>query len=231
MEFCEGMIKSGLNKKIRWITETKVDLVNRQLLERMKESGLYLIMYGFETGSQRILEMINKHTTLDKARLVMQDTQKSGIRSLGLFMLGFPGETVAEAKKTISFAQSLGCDLVKFNLLTPYPGSGLYNSYVKDKLLAYKNPELFSSWYMISNKNNNSFNFSNMTTSQLLNIQRLALLSYYLRPSIIYNTFVKRIIRFDAAIKAVVFLFINFFLMAKRADKNIPESNQEELDL
>jgi radical SAM superfamily enzyme YgiQ (UPF0313 family) len=213
MEFCDELIKRKLHKQIRWLTETKVDLVNRELLFRMKEAGLYLIMYGFETGSERILKMINKHTSLQKAHEVMRHTKDAGIRSLGLFMMGFPGETEQECRETISFSKRLGCDLVKYNLLTPYPGTGLYDGYVEDKLIAYKRPELFTSWYMFSNKERQSFNFSKMDFSTLSNIQRFALLSYYVRPKAIYNTLIKRIVRIDAILKAVPILFLNLVFL------------------
>ncbi len=215
LEFCDEIIKRNLQKKIRWITETKVDLVNYELLKRMKEAGVYLIMYGFETGSERILRMINKHTTLDMGRKVMEDTRKAGIRTLGLFMLGFPGETEEECNKTIRYSKELGCDLVKYNPLTPYPGSGLYDNYVEDKLTAYNRPELFTSWYMISNKDQNSFNFSNVDTAKLLDIQRWALLSYYVRPAAIYNIITKRIVKFEAILKGLIFLSLTFISMFK----------------
>lgn len=219
-EFCDELIKRGLHKKIKWITETKVDLVNYRLLKKMREAGLYLIMYGFETGNERILKLINKHTTLEKAHQVMKDTKDLGIRTLGLFMLGFPDETEREARETIRFSKSLGCDLVKYNLLTPYPGTGLYDKYIPDKLFAYKNSELFSSWYMISNKNTASFNFSKMSTENLLNIQRLALVSYYVRPCIIYNTIAKHIVKFNVIFKAIPFLLLNLVFLVKKYISN-----------
>jgi len=226
-EFCDELIKRGLHKKIRWLTETKVDLVNRDLLKRMKEAGLYLIMYGFETGSERILRMINKHTTLERAYCVMRDTRDIGIRSLGLFMLGFPGETEEECQQTIVFSKRLSCDLVKYNLLTPYPGTGLYQEYIKNKMLAYERPELFTSWFAIAGRKQAPFNFTSMSTSTLLSFQRKALISYYLRPQAMFNILSKRIVKLDSVCAAAPFLFLNYllFIVSLLLSKTTPKQN------
>jgi hypothetical protein len=84
---------------------------------------------------------------------------------------------------------------------------------VEDKLIAYKRPELFTSWYMFSNKERQSFNFSKMDFATLSNIQRFALLSYYVRPKAIYNTISKRIVKIDAILKAIPILFVNLLFL------------------
>ncbi|MBI4846236.1 MAG: cobalamin B12-binding domain-containing protein [Candidatus Omnitrophica bacterium] len=205
-EFCDEVIRRGLHEKVRWVTETKVDQVNEALLKRMKEAGLYLIMYGFETGSERILAMINKNTCLEQAHEAMKYTKKYAIKTLGLFMIGFPEETEEEVKKTIRFSQELDCDLVKYNLLIPYPGTGLYERYFSDRLFAYKNPDLFNSWYDMVIQKHDVFNCSVISVRRLRQLRIFAILSYYLRLRVLLRLFIKRTLRVGMCYKVVCFL-------------------------
>ena len=130
-EFAEEMIKRGLHKRIKWATETRVDKVNYELLEQLKKAGLSLIMYGIESGAQSILDACNKQITVEQSKLAMQHTKKLKIPSLGFFILGLPGETRETIDKTIKFAQELDCDLVKFNIAVPTPGSKFFEIWQK----------------------------------------------------------------------------------------------------
>jgi radical SAM superfamily enzyme YgiQ (UPF0313 family) len=184
LQFCDEFIKRGLHKKIKWLTETRVDYVDLELLKRMKEAGLYLIMYGFEVGNQKILDSIRKGTTLQQARQAMQDTRKAGIYTLGLFMLGMPGETVRTCEETIRFAKELGCDVAKFNIAIPLPGSRFFEEY--KETVKNKDPEKFTSWDDWSSVSGNLLYMpEGMTEIDLKNLQRKAMFQFYVRPSLI----------------------------------------------
>lgn len=192
LEFCDRFIERGLHKRVRWVTETRVDLVNFELLKRMKEAGAYLIMYGFEVGNQAILDKLRKGTTLEQARIAMRYTKKAGLMTLGLFVLGMPGETKETCEETIRFAKELDCDFVKFNVAIPYPGTGFFELF-KEKGGRVEELEKFNSWYdWFSGSGELIYTPEGMSSEELKDLQRKAMFSYYARPRIILKNIIKR---------------------------------------
>jgi len=124
IDLCQLIIKENL--KINWKCETRVNLVDKELLETMKKAGCYLISYGFESGNQRILNILKKGTTLEQIKKAVYLTREAGIEILGYFMLGIPGETKKEIEQTIDLAKNLNLDYVQFSIATAYPGTELY---------------------------------------------------------------------------------------------------------
>jgi len=184
MDFCDRLTKRGLHKKIKWIIECRTDQVNKELLTSMKKAGLYLIMYGFEVGTQKSLDTLKKNTTLEQSLEAMRLTKKVGIYTLGLFMLGCPKETYEDCKKTISFAKKLDCTIAKFNIVVPYPGTALFDNYkIKFNI---EDSEKFMSWLDWSSDGHDMIHVSDMmTTKQLIALQRKAMFKFYCRPKII----------------------------------------------
>ncbi|MFH1339223.1 MAG: radical SAM protein [Candidatus Omnitrophota bacterium] len=196
-EFCDEIIRRGLNKKIKWITETRADLVDPELLKKMKESGLHTIMYGFEVGNAEILKGTKKGTTLEQARQAMAATKKAGILSLGLFMLGLPGETRSTCEDTIRFSKELDCDFAKFNIIVPYPGSKLFEDY-KAKEIIINNPDSATSWLDWFGYTDDRLIYApeGMSGRELIDLQREAMFQFYVRPKIILRHIFKRTISF-----------------------------------
>lgn len=194
MDFCDEIIRRKLHKKIRWITETRVDKVSPELLRRMKEAGLRLIMYGFEVGNQVVLDGTNKKTTLKQARIAMQATKRAGIISVGLFMLGLPGETRQTCDDTIRFAKELDPDIAKFNVAVPFPGSKFFEDYrnaIGNNMASY---EKFTSWYDYSSfRGSLIYTPDSLTSRELIDLQRKAMFEFYVRPVKIWMHLVKRL--------------------------------------
>jgi anaerobic magnesium-protoporphyrin IX monomethyl ester cyclase len=125
---CEFLI--GKKYDFHWSCQTRLDTVDADMLQMMKRSGCALIHYGVETGSERILETINKRITIDKIRKGMTLTRKVGIDSACFFMVGLPGETAEDIDKTVEFAKQLNPTYASFHVATPYPGTHFYKQYV-----------------------------------------------------------------------------------------------------
>jgi len=123
----DGIIKRGL--KVLWTCETRVNLVDPELLRRMKQSGCYGIAYGIESASPEILRVLSKDITLEQAGAAVRMTREAGIQATGYFMIGSPGESVATIKKTIRFARDLKLDFAQFAATLPFPGTELYKIY------------------------------------------------------------------------------------------------------
>ncbi|MCJ7614265.1 radical SAM protein, partial [Candidatus Bathyarchaeota archaeon] len=112
---------------LEWVCDTRVDLVSRELVKEMKAAGCRTIWFGVESGSPRIIEKINKQITLQQALDAFKLCDEEGVRTASSFMLGLPGETVADMEATFKFARKLDPDWVRFNIFVGYPGSDLYD--------------------------------------------------------------------------------------------------------
>ncbi|MFC2071983.1 B12-binding domain-containing radical SAM protein [Chloroflexota bacterium] len=125
----DNIIKRGL--KICWTCETRVNLVDKELLRHMKQAGCYAIAYGIESASPEILATLDKGITLEQAEEAVRLTQQVGLQTIGYFMLGSPGESLETIARTIQFAKKLKLDFAQFAITTPYPGTTLYNLYLE----------------------------------------------------------------------------------------------------
>ena len=187
LEFCDEIEKRGLGNKIKWITETRVDKVNSELLKRMKSIGCKSIMYGIETFSQENMDKIEKKTTNQQAIRAIKETKEAGIMVGGLFVYGMPNETEQDCLETLKFSKDLKLDLAKFHTLIPYPGTKFYDEYYKHKKI--NNPEAFDAWNaaMTNNSEDKSSCSNILSSKKLASLQRRSMLSFYLRPSVIKN--------------------------------------------
>jgi radical SAM superfamily enzyme YgiQ (UPF0313 family) len=126
VEMCNLLIEKDLD--LTWSCETRVNLVDLEMLKLMKKAGCWNIFYGIESGNQDLLDIINKGITLEQSRNAVKWTKQAGIEVRANFMLALPGETPEKAMKTIEFAKELDADFVKFNITTPYPDTELYKT-------------------------------------------------------------------------------------------------------
>lgn len=211
-DFCDEIKRRKLDKKIKWGIETRVDKVNFELLKEMKEAGLRLVLYGFEVGNQKVLDSLQKKTTAETAKKVAGQTKKIGIIFQGLFILGLPGETKETCEQTIRFSRELNCDIVKFNLAMPFPGSQFYEDY-KDKIPdMLSNPEQFDSWHIWSSYAGNPvYTPEGMTGKELISLQKKAMRQFYIRPAWIIEQILSRKIPFKYMFYGLYILIRDYF--------------------
>jgi radical SAM superfamily enzyme YgiQ (UPF0313 family) len=110
---------------VRWSCNAKAN-VPRETLEILKANGLRLLLVGYESGNQQILNNIKKGIRLDIARRFSRDAKELGIAIHGTFILGLPGETPETIQETIRFACEIEPDTIQVSLAAPYPGTELY---------------------------------------------------------------------------------------------------------
>jgi len=122
-ELCGRLIAADMD--LIWSCESR--FVREPLIRRMREAGCWRIYYGFESGSQQLLDRIRKGFTLDEAREAARAARAAGVEVVGFFMLGLPGETPEQGEKTLQFACSLGLDHAMFSLTVPHPSTDLYD--------------------------------------------------------------------------------------------------------
>src|SRR5262245_22848420 len=119
-------IARGLGKLgVTWSCNAKAN-VPAATLKVLTDNGLRLLLVGYESGSQEILNNIKKGIRLDVARRFTADARALGIKIHGTFILGLPGETADTIQGTIRFAQDIDPDSLQVSLAAPYPGTALY---------------------------------------------------------------------------------------------------------
>lgn len=111
---------------IRWDCEARVDMVNKNLLQKMSAAGCIAVWLGVESGSQLIIEKMHKKIKLDQTRSAFKAAREIGMMTIANVVLGFPGETERTAWETINFIKELNPGDVGFYIATPYPGTPLY---------------------------------------------------------------------------------------------------------
>ncbi len=174
---CELLIAENLN--IPWHCLSRVDMVDLDLLKKMKEAGCYHIFYGIESGVQRILDLIKKDITLEQARQAIKLTKKVGIETTCSYMLALPTETKEDSEQTINFAIELDSDYVQFNLIIPHiSGEEFYN-------LAIEHGTILKDVNHATFFDNPVYLPYGRTKEELKNTIKKAFRKYYMRPSYI----------------------------------------------
>ncbi len=123
-EICNLLIKEKLD--LTWCCASRVDTINPEILEIMKDAGCWLVSFGVESGVERLREKIHKGITEEQIFRAFEGCKKLGIETRAFFMLGLPTETEQDSIDTINFSKKLNPDFLQFTLTVPYPGSALY---------------------------------------------------------------------------------------------------------
>jgi anaerobic magnesium-protoporphyrin IX monomethyl ester cyclase len=138
----ERIIAGGYD--LHWEAMSHVETVvkNPGMVKVMAKSGLRWMFLGFESGSQEILNEYGKHSTVEDAKRAVDILHENGVKIIGAFILGALGDNPRTMSQTINLAKFLNPSRVQFSLLTPYPGTKLFEG-VKEKLLT-KNWAMYS---------------------------------------------------------------------------------------
>ncbi len=183
--------------KVQWGCDANVKLINPELARVMEAGGCIELSLGIESGVQRLLDIVNKRTTLAEVRQAVADIKgASSIKVEGLFILGLPTETAEESLKTIQFAIDLNLDMAQFSILCPYPGSPLFEELsakgeldtgIRDDGSIDLDVWRRYSSYVIFTDNPPIWVTPTQTPEALRKLQKRALRAFYLRPSQIWR--------------------------------------------
>ncbi|MCW4023704.1 MAG: B12-binding domain-containing radical SAM protein [Candidatus Bathyarchaeota archaeon] len=124
LEFCRELKERNLD--MQWVCDTRVDLIDPEMLSAMKDAGCKTIWFGLESGSPPILKKINKGITVEQSAKGVQLCHDAGIQVACSFMIGIPGETIKDMETTLKFAKKIDPDWCSFNIFLSYPGSVLH---------------------------------------------------------------------------------------------------------
>lgn len=140
-EVCDEIQRRGL--KLIWSCNTRVDTLDYKTMEKMKNAGCRLLVVGFESGNQRVLDETRKGIRLEQSEVFARNTKKLGIKVFGCFMIGLKGDDRETIEDTFRFAKKLYPDMVFFQQAVPFPGTAFYQ-WVKEN--GYLRTEDYSKW-------------------------------------------------------------------------------------
>jgi anaerobic magnesium-protoporphyrin IX monomethyl ester cyclase len=121
---CDEIIKRGL--KIGWECLSRVDTLDAETVDKMKQAGCLRMFFGIESGNDSILALMKKQITTKQVQIALFLCKDSGIKAGAFFIVGYPGENDKTVLETIRFASSLPLDYLSFTLPYPIPGTPLF---------------------------------------------------------------------------------------------------------
>ncbi len=183
-KICMLLIEKGINKKIKWYANVRVTL-DIETMKIMKDAGCRLLIPGYESGVQDILDNARKGITLEQSRQFSRNAKEAGLLVHGCFIIGIKGETKETAMKTIEFAKELDPDDAQFFPLIVYPGTEAYEWAQKNKYLTTND---FSKWNTKEGWHNSLVTTPELSKEDVLKLCNIARNEFYLRPKFILKT-------------------------------------------
>lgn len=194
VEFCKILIEKKLD--FTWCCQTRLDLVDEELLALMKKAGCRLIHTGVEAGSEEVLRVVDKGITMPQIEKGMRLIHQAGIETACFFIMGFPESGKDEMGNIVRLAKRLSPTYALFHVAAPYPGTRLYEQVKNDPNIRFSDGSLFPE--AIEGR---------FTLPELKAMTRKAYLSYYLRPSYVWARLMKGEIR---PLASQFWLFLQF---------------------
>jgi len=179
LSVCEQLLHKGF--RCSWSVEARIDGVNREVLLALKRAGCTFICYGIESGSQRVLDHMNKRIRKEQIRDTIRLTKEIGLSIRGYFMMGVPTETLGEMKETIRFSKELDVDVASYTLFCPLPGTLEYQRALRTG--TFPDPEYYLHRVVpeVNFPDEPLYIPAGMTSRELMKIHRKAYTRYYLR--------------------------------------------------
>ena len=174
-EVCNYLIRK--KHDFKWTCQTRLDLVDEVLLEKMKRAGCDLIHFGVEAANDRALKALGKGMTVEKITTGMKMVKRLKIRSACFFLMGAFGSTKEDVKEITKFAMKLNPTYALFHVAIPYPGTKFYSEVLCAGGL-FSDDNLFPEAFV-----------GNMTLYDIKKVIRNSYIKYYLRPSYILSVF------------------------------------------
>jgi radical SAM superfamily enzyme YgiQ (UPF0313 family) len=165
---------------ITWSCMGRVDMIDEETLKLAKRAGCWQVNYGLESGSQKILDILNKRTTVAQNERAVRMTNDVGINVKGLFMLGNFGETKETIAETLDFVKRVPLTDFHMTYFTPLPGTSAWE-------LAPKYGSFDPDWRKVNMFNTENFLPNGFTKEELERHYKKIWRSFYFRPRIVWN--------------------------------------------
>jgi anaerobic magnesium-protoporphyrin IX monomethyl ester cyclase len=204
---CSEILQRGL--KIEWNCGTRVDMLTQELLTKMKAAGCVSVWFGVESGTQQVLDAMKKGITPELTMKVLGWVREAGLMPVPNVILGFPGETMQSAWKTIKFVEKVAPDAVGFyNVATPFPGTPMYDLVKEKGWLRITDFDMYDTTKPI-------FETPQLSMKELGKLREGAFHHYYLRREYFFEK--KRRFKLSTALVVGVHLIANIKLKLRRS--------------
>lgn len=189
-EICDEILKRNI--KIRWACSTRVDQISENLLKKMKAAGCWHVMYGVESGNQKILDSIKKGFTVEQIIKAFELTRKIGMQTFCSVIYGLPGETKETLKETFDLVKKLRPNFYSGGSLRIFPGSYIFESIKKGeytgKTRTLNKDEGLTIGFFV--KGNYTVLDDSISFQETNEIAKKALRSFYLSPGYIWQSLI-----------------------------------------
>jgi len=172
-EMCDYLIKQKYDFK--WTCQTRFDLIDEALLDKMKRAGCDLIHFGVEAASDVALKSLFKGITIEKIKQGMKMMKRLNMRSACFFLIGAFGSTEEDIQEIINFAKTLNPTYALFHIAIPYPGTKFYTDVLENGGF-FSDSNLFPEAYV-----------GRVPLNKIKALTRNAYIKYYLRPRYILS--------------------------------------------
>lgn len=177
-EMCELIIASKLHGKIGFTANSRVRPLSKETLVLMKEAGCFLVAFGFESGSEEMLKIMRKGTTVEENLQAAKWCHEIKLPFWGYFVIGFPWETREDILKTKKLIHQADPDFIEVTIALPFYGTPMYQT-CKDNNLLEKSV-LGSDFFHSSTKGT-----MHLSIDEVMELRKKILLGFYLRPKYI----------------------------------------------
>lgn len=182
IKICQGIKEKGLVIPWRSSSGIRADRAPKKLLRAMRDSGCYHIAFGVESGVQGVLNLMSKELNLKDVAKTFKTCRQLGISTMAFFMIGYPGETQQDIKKTIDFSIKLDPDFAQFSVSTPFPGTQIFNLIKKEGEIKIID---WDKYYMFGH--NGYFDFGEIKAEEVTKLVNRAYRRFYLKPKTIFR--------------------------------------------
>ena len=185
---CDEIVYRGLDKRCLWLSETRCDRLDKETADLMYYGGCRRVLMGIESGVDLLLGNVNKNITTKKVREGVANAKSAGLQTVGLFMIGMPGETPEMTRETVEFSCDLELDFAKYAITVPFPGSKLFDDRWQRDLFRddWENYTTFN-----PDPDRLVYHPHGYDPKQLIEMQAWALRKFYLRPEQIKKQFLE----------------------------------------
>lgn len=179
-EMCELIINSKLYGNIQFTANSRVRPLAKETLELMKKAGCFLVAFGFESGSDEMLKIMRKGTTVAENKQAAKWCKEIGLPFWGYFVIGFPWEDKKHILETKKLVMETDPDFIEVTIALPFYGTPMYETCKENNLL--EKSVLGSDFFHSSTKGT-----MHLSIEEVMKLRKNILLSFYLRPKYIFR--------------------------------------------
>ncbi len=187
MAICKEIKGRGLD--VVWSCNARAQL-DYELMKTMKDAGARILIVGYESGNQQILNNIRKGVTLTQAERFTRDAKRTGLRIFGCFMIGLSGDTKESIEQTFQFAKKMNPDMVFFQQAVPFPGTEFYEWAKHNSYLVTEN---YEQWLDENGQLKCLINYPHLTSNEINELRDKLMIRFYTNPKHMWQTITKNL--------------------------------------